>query len=196
MSADMIRLAKAYDFAAQYHIDQRRKGAKAEPYTNHLAEVAWLVAEATGGADTNLIIASVLHDTIEDTTAHYEDLVNAFDEDVADLVMEVSDDKRFRKSERKRLQVAHAGELSARARIIKIADKISNIRSIQHSPPAWPDERKRRYFAWSKAVVDAARGVNEKIEAEFDAEYARALDKGIADRNLVWRKEMEVEGDD
>src|SRR3954464_10060628 len=130
MSRDLIRLTRAYDFAARYHVQQTRKGVKAEPYINHLAEVALLVAEATDGADANLVLAAVLHDTIEDTKAKYEDLVFAFGEDVADLVKEVTDDKKLPKAERKRLQVQHAPHLSRRARMIKIADKTSNLRSV------------------------------------------------------------------
>ncbi len=136
MSNDLIRLARAYEFAARYHTDQRRKGAKAEPYINHLTEVALLVAESTGGADPNLVLASVLHDTIEDTKATFGDLVSVFGQDVAELVKEVTDDKNIHKADRKRLQVEHAPHLSPRARMIKIADKTSNLRSVLHSPPA------------------------------------------------------------
>ena len=194
MSKDMIRLTRAYDFAARYHIEQRRKGVNAEPYINHLTEVALLMSEATGGADSSLVIAAVLHDTIEDTKATFEDLVSAFGQDVAHLVQEVTDDKRLPKAERKRLQVEHAPHLSERARMIKIADKTSNLRSILHSPPAdWSDERRKRYFAWAKAVVTAARGVNPAIEAAFDAEYERAIAKRIADRDFVWHPGLEIE---
>ncbi len=61
------RLAEAYLFAAERHARQRRKGDAGEPYINHLAEVAALVAEATAGRDPDLVIAAVLHDTVEDT---------------------------------------------------------------------------------------------------------------------------------
>lgn len=196
MAARLIQIVRAYDFAARHHVDQRRKGAKGEPYINHLTEVAALVAESTGGADANQICAAVLHDTIEDTLATYDDLVASFSADVADLVREVTDDKSIPKHDRKRLQIEHAAHISARAKVIKIADKTSNLRSIQHSPPHWPLARKRRYFAWARAVVDAARGVNPAIEAAFDREYEAALSAGLAERGFVWRPEMETEGDD
>ena len=197
MSNDLIRLARAYDFAARYHSKQRRKGVKAEPYINHLAEVALLVSESTDGADANLVLAAVLHDTIEDTKATFEDLVSAFGQDVAELVKEVTDDKKIHKADRKRLQVEHAPHLSPRARMIKIADKTSNLRSVLHSPPAdWSPERRQRYFAWAKTVVAGARGVNRAIEAAFDAEYERGIAEGLADRNLVWHPALETENDD
>ena len=197
MSKDLIRLARAYNFAARYHTDQKRKGAKAEPYINHLTEVALLVSESTGGADPNLVLASVLHDTIEDTKATFEDLVSEFGQDVAQLVQEVTDDKKLPKAERKRLQVKHAPQLSPRARMIKIADKTSNLRSMMRSPPAdWSLERRKRYFAWAKAVVAGARGVNSAIEDAFDAEYERGIAKRLADRNFVWHPGLETENDD
>jgi len=197
MANDLIRLARAYEFAARWHTDQRRKGIKAEPYINHLTEVALLVSESTDGADANLVLAAVLHDTIEDTKATFDDLLSAFGQDVAELVKEVTDDKLIHKAQRKRLQVEHAPHLSLRARAIKIADKTSNLRSMLHSPPAdWPNERRRRYFAWAKAVVSAARGVNPAIEAAFDAEYERAIAKRLADRNFVWHPGLETENDD
>lgn len=56
----------AADAAARWQFNQPRKGAAQEPYVTHLLEVAMLVAEATGGADPNLVVAAPLHDTIED----------------------------------------------------------------------------------------------------------------------------------
>src|ERR1019366_3407964 len=146
---------KAAHFAAQKHAGQRRKGAAAEPYINHLLEVAELVASALAGPDTNLVIAALLHDTVEDTGTTKEELAETFGSDVADLVMEVTDDKSLPKAERKRLQIVHASQISVRAQVIKLADKISNLRGILASPPAdWSVERKRDYFEWAKRVVD------------------------------------------
>jgi (p)ppGpp synthase/HD superfamily hydrolase len=179
MTEDIVRMAKAIDFAAREHSPQRRKGAAAEPYVNHLAEVAALVAEATQGADANLVIAAYLHDTIEDCEVPYEILLAEFGKDVADLVREVTDDKNLLKAERKRLQVEHARSATPRAKHIKLADKISNLNSILASPPAdWSAERKREYFEWAAKVVAGCRGVNPWLEARFDAAYARRAELG------------------
>lgn len=179
MTEDIVRMAKAIDFAAREHSPQRRKGAAAEPYVNHLAEVAALVAEATQGADANLVIAAYLHDTIEDCEVPYEILLAEFGKDVADLVREVTDDKNLLKAERKRLQVEHARSATPRAKHIKLADKISNLNSILASPPAdWSAERKREYFEWATKVVAGCRGVNPWLEARFDAAYARRAELG------------------
>ncbi len=177
MGPAAIELMRALDFAARKHSDQRRKGVSGEPYVNHVAEVAYLLAEATGGEDPALVIAGLLHDTVEDTDATREEIEQVFGTDVADLVAEVSDDKGLTQTERKRRQVASAPNKSARARMLKLADKTSNLRSLVTAPPAsWDLQRKRDYLAWSEEVVAGCRGVNAQLEAWFDeaAEQARA----------------------
>src|SRR5579864_6438714 len=103
MKSDVVQLARAADYAARQHFDQRRKGERGEPYINHLTEVAALLAEATNGEDTVLLLGGLLHDTIEDTATTYADLEAMFGTEVADLVSEVTDDKSLPQSERKRL---------------------------------------------------------------------------------------------
>lgn len=171
---EVLRIARALDFAARKHAAQRRKGEAQEPYINHLAEVALLVAEATEGADADIIIAAYLHDTIEDQGVKREKLEALFGADVANLVDEVTDDKSLPKAARKELQVAHAALASPRAKLLKIADKISNLRSILASPPSdWTLARKREYFEWAARVVDNCRGVSPWLEARFDEAFAR-----------------------
>ena len=169
-------ITKAMNFAAQKHADQRRKGAKQEPYINHVTEVAWLLAEHTGGEDAELIAAGLLHDTIEDTKTTHAELVREFGQNIADIVMEVSDDKSLPKAERKRLQIEHAPHASEKSRLLKIADKAANLRAILESPPeGWSQKRKAEYFNWAKAVVDGCRGLNKGLEENFDAIYKRGI---------------------
>ena len=112
---DLVLLARAADYAARQHIAQRRKGERAEPYVNHLTEVAALLAEATDGSDVVLLMGGLLHDTLEDTDATYEDLEQRFGPEVASLVAEVTDDKSLPKEERKRLQIDEdSGQVAAR----------------------------------------------------------------------------------
>ena len=172
MSLEVVLVCRALDYAAKKHVSQRRKGVAQEPYINHLAEVAYLLAEATGGNDTNLVIAGLLHDCIEDQGVTYEELGELFGVDVADLVRDVTDDKTLLKAERKRLQIAQAPHKSERAKMLKIADKTSNLRALIVSPPrGWDDKRKRDYFDWAQAVVAGCRGVNGLLEAKFDEAY-------------------------
>lgn len=169
---DIVRITWALDFAARKHVSHRRKGLAAEPYINHLAEVALLLAEATDGKDTELVMAGLLHDCIEDQGVGFEELAELFGADVAGLVGEVTDDKSLEKAERKRLQVEHAPHQSERARILRIADKISNLHSMSSSPPKdWDVKRRREYFEWAKAVVAGCRGVSPSLEAKFDEAY-------------------------
>jgi (p)ppGpp synthase/HD superfamily hydrolase len=166
----VVGVATALDFAARRHAGQRRKGLNAEPYVNHLTEVALLLAEATDGADPALVMAGLLHDTIEDTDTTRQELETVFGEDVASLVAEVTDDTRLDRETRKRLQVASAPHKSRRARMIKIADKIANLRSIAESPPVgWSGRRKREYVAWARQVVEACGPTNESLEKLFTA---------------------------
>ena len=169
---DIVRITQALDFAARKHVHHRRKGLAAEPYINHLAEVALLLAEATDGKDTDLVIAGLLHDCIEDQGVTSGELAELFGADVAGLVVEVTDDKTLEKTERKRLQIAHAPHISQRAKLLKIADKTSNLHSMKSSPPKhWDEQRRRDYFEWALAVVAGCRGVSAFLEANFDAAY-------------------------
>ena len=164
------RVLEAALFAAEKHAQQKRKGLGGEPYINHLIEVAALVAGSISEPDADVVAAALLHDTIEDTATTKEELIRRFGSDVADLVAEVTDDKTLPKQERKRLQVENAPKKSKRAQIIKLADKISNLRSILYSPPAdWNYERKKEYFAWAQRVVDGFSAPNPILKSEFDA---------------------------
>lgn len=175
----VLFMSRAWQVATERHVDHRRKGRRAEPYVNHLAEVAMLVAEATRGEDVHLVVAAVLHDTMEDTGLTHAELVEQFGEDVADLVAEVTDDKSLPKAERKKLQVEHAPHISTRAKILKLADKISNLRALAKSPPAdWSQDRKREYVDWAQKVADGLRGANPWLEAVFDEAVSQSRAAG------------------
>jgi (p)ppGpp synthase/HD superfamily hydrolase len=165
----MLLVARAADFAARAHVTQRRKGDAQEPYVNHLIEVALLLTEATGGDDPVLVAAGWLHDTLEDTATDREELEAKFGSQVAAVVAEVTDDKALKKAERKRLQIDTTPKKSQQARLLKIADKTSNLRSMAMSPPAgWDLDRRMEYVRWAEAVVEGCRGLNSTLEAVFD----------------------------
>lgn len=162
-------ILSAVHFAALKHANQRRKGSGAEPYINHLIETAELVCGALEEPDVNLVIAALLHDTIEDAGVTSEELEERFGADVADLVAEVTDDKSLPKADGKRLQIENAPKKSVGAQTIQLADKISNLRSIATSPPVdWHERRKVEYVAWAKSVVDGFAAPNPTLKAEFD----------------------------
>jgi len=168
----MNRILAAVAFAAHKHRDQRRKDESASPYINHPIALANVLANEAGIDDERVLIAAILHDTIEDTDTTEQELVREFGQEIAGIVLEVSDDKTLSKSERKRLQVEHASTISRRAKLVKLADKICNLRDVAGSPPSgWSLSRKQDYFDWAKEVVDGLRGVHPALEHIFDEAY-------------------------
>ena len=169
MIAPVRLVSEAAELAARRHNGMVRKGRGNEPYINHLAEVANLLATATDGADAELVAAGWLHDTIEDTETTCEELAKKFSERVASLVVECTDDMRLSKAERRRLQVVDAPKKSASAKLIKIADKVSNIGARIHSHPT-AEERGdlADYTGWAERVVAGCRGCNAWLDTTFD----------------------------
>jgi len=154
---------------------QRRKNKDGTPYINHPLEVANLISEVGKVNDVIPLTAAVLHDTVEDTNTTYSELVETFNKEIADVVMETTDDKSLPKIERKKLQVEHAKHISDYAKLVKIADKISNLKDTVLDPPDWDKDVKVGYAIWSKAVVDNMRGVNKELEQRFDYWYNELL---------------------
>ena len=174
-AASAALLLRAITFAAEKHRHQRRKGADALPYINHPIGVADLLANVAGVRDMTILVAAVLHDTIEDTHTRPDELEMLFGRDVRALVQEVTDDKTLPKAERKKLQVEHAPQISSGAKLIKIADKISNVLDVTERPPAdWSVERRRDYLRWAERVVEGCRRVNQSLDARFDEVIQRA----------------------
>ncbi len=165
----------ALKFGAHRHRWQKRKDAEQTPYFNHpidVAEILWSV-----GAIRNIAIltAALLHDVIEDTETKPEEVEGEFGRAILSVILEVSDDKSLPKETRKELQVQHAPHLSPGAKLIKIADKICNIKDVAYSPPPdWSIERRLEYLDWAERVVKAMKGSNKKLEEEF----YRLLKKG------------------
>ena len=171
-------LLSAAHFAAVKHRRQRRKNSEADPYINHPIAVAELLARSAGVTDLRLLEAALLHDTIEDTQTTAQEIEQLFGQEVLGLVLEVTDDKSLPQPERKRLQVEHAPHLSPSAKLIKLADKICNLRELTANDPAgWSIERKREYLEWAEKVVAGLRGCHPQLERRFDQvlEEKRAL---------------------
>lgn len=167
-------MLRAAAFAARKHSEQRRKDASASPYINHPIALAKILAEEGGVTDPRVIAAALLHDTIEDTQTSLRELSGEFGDTVAGIVAEVSDTKWLGVATRKKLQVTKTPRASKGAKLVKLADKIANVRDMLARPPAgWSIERRREYFDWAKTVVDQLRGTNAKLERRFDQIYRR-----------------------
>lgn len=175
MLPPLCLIAEAADLAARRHSGMARKGRGNEPYINHLAEVANLLADATDGADAEIVAAGWLHDTVEDTDTTREELAEKFGERVAALVVEVTDDMNLSQTERRQKQIEDAPHKSPGAKLIKIADKVSNIRA-RITPQ--PSEAQRldlaAYVIWAEKVVAGCRGVNPRLDTKFDEAVAAA----------------------
>jgi guanosine-3',5'-bis(diphosphate) 3'-pyrophosphohydrolase len=176
-------LLKAIRFAADRHRHQRRKGEDASPYINHPIAVANILAE-NGVTDAVTLQAAVLHDTVEDTETTADELTAEFGQEVAEVVLEVTDDKSLPKQERKRLQIERAPGLSPRAKLVRLGDKIDNVRDVTHMPPSqWSLDRRRDYLEWTRLVVEGCRGAHPGLERLYD----EALEEGL--RKLRLRAE-------
>jgi len=171
------QFVSALAFSAAKHRDQRRKDVEASPYINHPIALVDVLVNEGGVLNWDVLCAALLHDTIEDTQTTAEELTKEFGKKIASIVLEVTDDKALPKEERKLQQIAHAPHSSHEAKLVKLADKICNLRDILTSPPSnWDAKRKLAYFEWSAAVIAGIRGSNSKLEKVIDT----LLNKGKA----------------
>ncbi len=167
---------RAAEFAANEHREQKRKGKAERPYIGHCIEVARIIAEIGNVDDADILAAAFLHDTIEDQETTPEEIRNEFGSAVEGMVLEVTDDKSLEKKERKRLQVVSAPHKSPGAKLVKLADKISNVREIGVDPPThWDRDKRLEYYAWAEEVVNALGAVNPEMEELFRKTVETAL---------------------
>ena len=169
-------LIDALAFAAHKHRDQRRKNIAASPYINHPIALAHVLVCEGKIEDVTVLCAAILHDTVEDTETTLGEITARFGAEVAGIVGEVTDDTTLPKARRKALQVEHAPHLTRAAKLVKLADKICNVRDVADDPPAnWPVERRIEYFEWCKTVIDGLRGIHPVLEETFDDAYRSGL---------------------
>ena len=176
----MNTLIQVLNFAAEKHKNQRRKDVAASPYINHPIALANVLANEGGIANSEVLCAAILHDTLEDTETTETELRDHFGDTIAMIVLEVTDDKKLPKEQRKQLQIDHAPHISHEAKLVKLADKICNLRDMLSAPPKdWPIERKQAYFQWAEYVVAGLRGTNAQLEKIFDGllEEKRSLNR-------------------
>ena len=171
---DLKLLFKALTFAANRHRNQRRKDVDSSPYINHPISLVNILCNEAHVTDVVTICGALLHDTVEDTETTAEELEREFSGEIRDIVMDVTDDQNLRKEQRKQAQIDHATEISDRAKLVKLADKISNMRDVLDNPPAdWSLQRRQAYFDWSLQVINQLRGTHAGLETLFDEVYAQ-----------------------
>ena len=173
LSGTQIILA-ALGFAARKHRDQRKPDATPSNSITQPIQLAHVLGVEGNIADEQVIAAAILHDTIEDTETTNEELRQHFGLTIAEVVGEVTNDLSISAQERKLRQLEQAPQFSRRAKLIKLAERICDLRDMADNPP--PDLTTRQiqdYFDWSREVVDCMRGISPSLEAAFDEVYAR-----------------------
>ena len=185
----MQTLIKAFEFASIKHKDQRRKDPSKSPYINHPIQVASLLSQA-GVTDPEIISAGILHDTIEDTKTTYEELVKEFGPNIANMVMECTDDKSLPKITRKQHQITHALTISQGAKLVKLADKYANLSDIRTNPPtSWSQKEIEGYVVWAYVVCKGLEKTNEFLENKlmeiFKSYQVDKLNKDELDAKLI-----------
>lgn len=174
VSSAIFLILKAAHFSADRHRDQRRKGSRNTPYINHPLEVAERLSRA-GIEDATVLVAAILHDTIEDTETTEAEIAREFGREVAHIVAELTIDKEPYWTVRKRNEIDGAAHLSPKAKLVKLADKTSNVSDTVANPPGdWTLQRRRDYLEFARLVAEGCRGVNAALDAEFDAVHAEA----------------------
>ncbi len=175
---NLNKILHAARFAAEKHTGHFRKGSRREPYINHPIEVANMIANVGMLDDEDILSAALLHDTVEDCGVTGDEISQKFGEIVAGYVLEVTDDKSLPKQDRKRLQIEHAPHLTYGAKVIKLADKISNVRDVIASPAEdWDKQRRVEYVQWAGNVVAGLRGASNQLDDLFDEVVAMANEK-------------------
>ncbi|XP_076003050.1 guanosine-3',5'-bis(diphosphate) 3'-pyrophosphohydrolase MESH1 [Genypterus blacodes] len=169
MNSDVALLLETANFAAEKHRNQRRKDPEQTPYINHPLGVARILSHEGGITNIEVLQAALLHDTVEDTETSPAELEASFGPVVARIVQEVTDDKSLSKQDRKRMQVVHAPHCSQQAKLVKLADKLYNLRDLNRcTPVGWTPERVQEYFIWACQVVKGLRGTNSALEEKLD----------------------------
>ncbi|KAM8972291.1 guanosine-3',5'-bis(diphosphate) 3'-pyrophosphohydrolase MESH1 [Pelodytes ibericus] len=177
MNSEVALILETANFAAEKHKHQRRKDVEETPYINHPIGVATILTQEAGITDIAVLQAALLHDTVEDTNTSFLEIEKRYGLEVRKIVEEVTDDKSLPKMERKQQQIEHAPHSSYKAKLVKLADKLYNLRDLNHgTPKGWTEQRVQEYFEWSSEVVKGLRGTNEVLEQSLAMLF---IDRGI-----------------
>ena len=164
----LLKLLDAISFAAEKHRFQTRKDANKTPYVIHPMGVALSLWKEGSIRNQDVILAALLHDTLEDTDATKEELASFFGPKVADIVEELSNPSEMTSEEAKAWQVEHAPSLSPEAKLVKLADRLYNVRDLKNA--VWSKEEIERYYGWGQKLLDVLKGTNLQLEEQLQSE--------------------------
>ncbi len=165
---DFEKLLKAVEFAAEKHEGQVRKDAEKTPYIIHPIGVAELVWDVGDIRSVNVLVSALLHDTLEDTNATEEEIEALFGSRVLYTVEEVTNDPDLSSQENKERQVAHAPTMSLDGQLVKLADRLHNVRDLGSPPPSWSEEQVDGYYGWGAKLLAVLRGTNQGLEGALE----------------------------
>lgn len=178
-------LHMAHDFARRAHFGQTRKGLKQVPYIRHCEEVADLVWLADG--NPNLMACALLHDVPEDSGFTLEDIREKFGNEVYSILFWLTDPESFdvlSTLDRKVQQAIHLKSAPMGAKLIKLADQVSNLRSMASDPPVnWIRRKRFNYIAGVQYVVRECRSASEFLYEEFLDAHVKACE--VADGTII-----------
>jgi guanosine-3',5'-bis(diphosphate) 3'-pyrophosphohydrolase len=174
--ADLRRLVAALHYVATHHHGQRRQDRDGSPYINHPIALLHILAVEAGVTDSDVLCAAVLHDVVEDAAASEAERTQRaaeidamFGAEVLAIVHDVTDDAQRLPEQRKQPQIDHARQILHGAKLVRLADQTASLRDVAHNPPAsWPLQRRRDYFDWARAVVDAIGPAHAGLRKLFD----------------------------
>ena len=162
------KLLAAVEYAAKKHEGQTRKDAEKTPYIIHPIGVSKILWEIGGIRDIDILSAALLHDTLEDTDATEEDITALFSGRVLSIIKELSNDPNLSTEENKQRQIDHAPHLSYEAKLVKLADRLYNVRDLVPPPPDWSPEKVEGYYSWGEKLLDALRGTHKDLEEALE----------------------------
>ncbi|CAG0914070.1 unnamed protein product [Notodromas monacha] len=188
-----LLLLRCAHFAAVKHTTERRKDPQRTPYINHPLGVAHILAEEGGVTDIKVLMAAMLHDTVEDTDTSFEEIEEFFGADVRKIVSEVTDDIRLPAVERKQKQILNARKASYEAKLVKLADKLYNLRDINRVyPVGWTEDRVQAYFDWSYEVYCGLKGTNAALEQKLEEVFAARRQLSNDEKPREWSERLEI----
>lgn len=174
---EILRLLSAIECAADAHEGQIRKDEARTPYIHHPLTVCCNVWREGGITNTDVLIAALLHDTLEDSKKiTSRDISESFGEHVSKMVEELTNDKKLSSADNKKRQIDKAPSMSIEAKTIKLADRLANIRDLISTPPVdWDRSKLEEYFEWGHKLLAALRGSCIGLETALETVLKEGL---------------------
>ncbi len=157
----------AVAFSAEKHKLQVKSNAKKTPYIIHPIEVADLALKVGQVYDKDVLVAALLHDVLDGTTATEKEISDHYGKTVASYVQEMTSPKDLSLKEQKKEQIKAAFHQTPNVAIIKLSDKLSNLGTLAKNPPSnWSRDRIDQYFQWAQSVIENLPESNQPLKKQ------------------------------